>query len=275
VRPPPFDYVAPGSIDEVLDALARAGEDGKVLAGGQSLVPLLAMRLARPSVLVDVTRVAGLDAIAVDGDGWLRIGATARQRTVERSTLVRDRCPLVAEAVPLIAHPPIRSQGTVGGSLCHADPAAELPLVALVAGAELIVAGPDGTRTIPASSFFLGFLETALGPGEVLLAVRLPPVPPATGSAVVELARRHGDFAIAAVAAVAGPSSLEVWAAGVGAVPARLDVDAGAPLDHAATDATAALELADDLHGPPSWRRAVVRRLVIDAVTAARARAGA
>ena len=273
MRPPPFDYVAPGNLEEVLDALARGGEDAKVLAGGQSLIPLVAMRLARPSVLVDITRVEGLDGITVDGDGWLRVGATARQRSVERSDLVAERCPLLAEAVPLIAHPPIRSQGTIGGSLCHADPAAELPLVALAVGAELVVAGPDGTRTIPAADFFRGFLETTLAPGEVLLAVRFPPVAPGTGAAVVELARRHGDFAVAAVAAVAGPSTLEVWAAGVSTVPLRLEVDPGMSIGAAATAATMALDVGDDLHGPAAWRRTVVRRLVIDAVTSARARA--
>jgi len=276
VRPAAFAHLVPRTVDEAVAALADAGDDAKVLAGGQSLVPLLALRLARPTLLVDVTRVAGLSGIAVDPDGWLCVGAATRQRTVERSPLVAERCPLLAEAVPLIAHAAIRSQGTVGGSLCHADPAAELPLVALAAGAELVAEGPRHGRAIPAREFFTGFLETALAPDEVLVSVRLPPMPPATGTAVVELARRHGDFAVAAVAAVVGPGRLDVWVGGVAPVPVALDVDPGESLPAAAAaDAAAGLRLSDDVHGTAPWRRRVVERLVVDAVTLARARARA
>jgi CO/xanthine dehydrogenase FAD-binding subunit len=243
VRPPPFAHVAPRSVDEALAHLAEHGDEAKVLAGGQSLLPLMALRLARPAVLVDVTRVPGLDAVGVDPDGWLRIGATARQRAVERSALVAGHLPVLVEAVRHIAHVPIRTQGTVGGSLCHADPAAELPLVAVAIGAELVIAGPGGERVVPAVDFFRGFLETALGPDELLTAVRFPVVTERT--AFAELARREGDFAVAAVLAVGG----RVWATGAGTVPRELPPD----LDD--------LDLADDLHGTATWRRRVLERL--------------
>lgn len=246
MRPPPFEHVVARSVEEAVDSLREHGDDAKVLAGGQSLVPLLALRLARPSVLVDVTRVESLGGIALDADGWLRIGATTRQRAAERSALVADRCPLLAAALPHVAHAPIRTQGTIGGSLCHADPAAELPLVALALGAELVT----DRRTVPAGEFFRGFLETALAPDELLLAVRFPP---ATGPvAFAEYARREGDFAVAAVAVAGGA----VWATGAGPVARRLPDDLGA------------LDLADDLHGTGSWRRRVLERLRGEAVAA-------
>ena len=189
-----FEYAAPDSVDEAL-ALLEADEDAKVLAGGQSLVALLNMRLTYPSKLVDLRRVPGLDGVSLDGE-LLRIGAMTRQRAVERDATVAERCPLLVDALAHVAHPQIRSRGTVGGSIAHADPAAELPAVALALDATLRVAGPDGTREIPASEFFAGFLMTAVEPSEILLDVAFPTIGPRTGTACVEIARRHGDFAI-------------------------------------------------------------------------------
>ncbi len=189
-----FDYVAPASLDEAVTLLGE-DEDAKVLAGGQSLVALLNMRLTYPSKLVDLRRVPGLDGISLDGD-VVRIGAMARQATVERDATVAERCPLLVDALAHVAHPQIRSRGTVGGSIAHADPAAELPAVALALDATLRIAGPAGTREVAAADFFAGFLMTAVEQPEILLDVAFPAIGPRTGTACVEIARRHGDFAI-------------------------------------------------------------------------------
>jgi CO/xanthine dehydrogenase FAD-binding subunit len=201
MKPPRFDYLAPGSVDEAVELLARHGERAKVLAGGQSLVPLLNFRLVRPEFLVDLNRIGALVGIRED-DGHLEIGAMTRQRAVERSPLVRARCPLLADAMPLIGHFQIRNRGTVGGSLAHADPAAELPAVVAALGGELIARSARGTRRIAAREFFQGYLTTALAPDELLVGVRLPVAAPGTGTAFLEVSRRHGDFALVGVAAV-------------------------------------------------------------------------
>ncbi len=200
MKPPRFDYLAPESIDEALALLARHGEEAKVLAGGQSLVPLLNFRLVRPTYLVDLNEIAGLDRIRVE-DGRLVIGAMTRQRAVETSALVRERCPLLAEAMPQIGHVQIRNRGTVGGSLAHADPAAELPAVVTCLGGELVLRGARGQRVLTAEQFFVAYLTTAAEPAELVVEVRLPLMPQRTGSAFVEVSRRHGDFALVGVAA--------------------------------------------------------------------------
>jgi carbon-monoxide dehydrogenase medium subunit len=171
VKPPPFEYVAPRSLDEAVAALAEHGDEAKVMAGGQSLVPLLAFRLARPSVVVDVNRVAGLDGARLDGD-TLELGALTRQRDVELLPGLRERCPMIVEAVEQIGHVAIRNRGTVGGSLAHADPAAEWTALALALDAELDVYGPGGTRTLPAREFLISYFTTALQPDEVLTRIR-------------------------------------------------------------------------------------------------------
>ncbi len=204
MKPAPFDYHAPASLDEALALLAEHGFDARPLAGGQSLVPAMNFRLARPAVLVDLGRIPGLDLIEeVPGErgGGLRLGAMTRQRAAERSPLVAARAPLLAEALPFVAHPQIRNRGTVGGSLAHADPAAELPAVAVALEARFEAAGPGGRRSIAAADFFTGLMATALEPGELLVAIEIPPPPPRTGWAFTELARRHGDYALAGVAA--------------------------------------------------------------------------
>nr|WP_308207541.1 FAD binding domain-containing protein [Actinomadura madurae] len=202
MKPPPFGYHAPATLAEALDALAAA-PGGKVLAGGQSLIPLLNMRLAAPSDLVDINRVAGLDTVHV-GDGGVRVGALARHARVERSAEAAAVQPLLGQALRHVAHPVIRNRGTVVGSLAHADPAAELPAVLAVLGGTVEAASARGRRTIPAAAFFRGPLEPALEPGELAVAAFFPAAPPRTGTAFAETARRHGDYALSGVAAVVG-----------------------------------------------------------------------
>jgi len=200
MKPAPFAYHRPATLDEALVLLAEHGGEAKPLAGGQSLIPAMNFRLARPAVLVDLNRVAELGYVRAGRDG-LDIGAMTRQRAVERSDAVRSAAPLLAEAMPFIAHPQIRNRGTVGGSLAHADPAAELPAVMLALEARFRARGPQGERWIPAGEFFTGILETALGPDELLLEVAVPKSPARTGYAFAELARRRGDYALVGVAA--------------------------------------------------------------------------
>jgi carbon-monoxide dehydrogenase medium subunit len=196
MKAPPFAYVRPATLDDVLAELA--GGDGKVLAGGQSLVPVLAMRLGRPATLVDINSVAelhGFEAVA----GTLRVGAAVRQRTVERAGEARA-VPLIGMAMPFVGHRELRSRGTVVGSLAHADPAAELPAVAACLDATIEVAGPAGRRRLPAAEFFAGAMTTGAGPEEVVVAVEFPAARPGEGYGFAEIARRHGDFALAGVA---------------------------------------------------------------------------
>jgi aerobic carbon-monoxide dehydrogenase medium subunit len=199
VKPARFAYYDPSSIGEVLDLLAQHGDEAKLLAGGQSLVPLMNMRLARPANLVDLNGVAELTGLTVE-DGWLRIGAMVRQRTVERSPLVAESWPLIAEACTFIGHSQIRNRGTVGGSLAHADPAAELPAVMTALEAEFVIRGARGERTVGADDFFLTYLTTCLEPDELLVEIKVPPPPPGSRPAFREVSRRHGDFALAGAA---------------------------------------------------------------------------
>jgi carbon-monoxide dehydrogenase medium subunit len=199
MKPAPFDYVAAHSLDEAVAALAQGGADAKVLAGGQSLIPLLNFRLARPSLLVDLNRVAEL-AYVQRRERGLAVGAMARQVGVERGDGLAELQPLLVEAIGYVGHIAIRSRGTIGGSLAHADPAAELPAVAVCLDATLSVVGPRGRRTIAAEDFFVGYLTTLLEPDEILVEAYFPPLKPHTGQAWVEFARRHGDFALAGVA---------------------------------------------------------------------------
>ncbi|OFX27262.1 MAG: hypothetical protein A2Z07_12605 [Armatimonadetes bacterium RBG_16_67_12] len=197
----PFGYLAPVSRQEVLAALRRYGSDAKLLAGGQSLVPLLAMRLARPAVLVDLNRVADL-AYIKPWRGGLAIGAMTRQRAAEHDPRIRERLPLLHEAVRWVGHPQIRNRGTVGGSMAHADPAAELPAAASVLNAKFVLASARGERVVDAGGFFTGYLSTAIEPDEMLVEVRFPAMPAGAGWAFTEIARRHGDFALVGVAVI-------------------------------------------------------------------------
>ena len=255
----PFAYHRPDSVDEAVDALA--GGDAKVLAGGQSLVPVLAMRLGRPGTLVDITRLPGLDDLEVT-DGVLRIGAAVRQRTVERSEAVRA-VPLIGRAMPFVGHRELRSRGTVCGSLAHADPAAELPAVAACLDATVVLRGPRGTREVPARELVIGAMTTAAGPDELITEVRFPAAAPGDGFGFAEIARRHGDFALAGVAVHVRRSGGATLAAfGVSDRPVVRDVTAllGADPTEAglrpSTDALAdeIVDTAGDSHGSRGYR---------------------
>ena len=199
MKPPSFDYYDPTTVEETVSLLVEHQGEAKILAGGQSLMPLLNMRLARPGVVIDVNRVADLDYIQEE-QGGLIIGAMTRQRALERSELVQRLRPLLHAATLCIAHPQIRNRGTFGGSLAHADPAAEYPAVAVALDAELRAVGPNGVRTIKAGDFFTTYLTTALEPTELLTEVRLPAQQERSGWSFLEISRRHGDFALAGVA---------------------------------------------------------------------------
>jgi CO/xanthine dehydrogenase FAD-binding subunit len=271
VKPPVFDYLVPDSVDEAVKLLGELGDSAKVLAGGQSLVPLLNFRLVRPQHLVDLNGLEDLAGIRQD-DGHLVIGAMTRQRAVETSALVRERCPLLAEAVPQIGHAQIRNRGTIGGSLAHADPAAELPAVLAALGGELVVRGARGQRVLTATQFFIGYLTTALAPHELLVEIRLPVVAPRTGTAFLEVSRRHGDFALVGVAATLtlDPSGLCTASAialtGVGPIPvvaseaARVLVGAKPTpdlLEDVRRRVSTTLNPDSDLHASSDYRRHV------------------
>lgn len=277
MKPPPFLYVAPTSLDEAVAAIAEHGDDAKVLAGGQSLIPLLSLRLARPTALVDLNGVTELAAIEVNGA--VRIGAMTRHRTLERSPDVARHVPLLAAAVPYIGHAAIRTRGTIGGSLAHADPAAELPAVALALDAAFEATSTRGTRTIGAADFFAGYFTTALEPDEVLTRITFPTVAPRTGVSVQEMARRHGDFAMVAVAASVSLDGdvrialINVADRPVRATEAELAMAAGSPIDEVVALATRGLDPVSDLHASAEYRRTVAGVLVRRALTQAAERA--
>ncbi len=276
MKPAPFDYEAPETLEETLELLRQHGDDAKILAGGQSLVPAMNFRLAQPAVLVDVNGVEGLDFIRESDEG-LELGALVRQRAAERSPLVSKRCPLLREALPWVAHPQIRNRGTVGGSLAHADPAAELPAVMLALGAKVEVRSSSGARTVAAEDFSQGLFETALEPEEMLTSVRVPSAPPGTGSAFVETSRRSGDFALVGVAVLLRRSegvvdhcriallSVADQAVLAGGAMARLMGTAATPDDIREAAAIAAADDIDplgDLHASPAFRRHLAGVLV-------------
>ena len=290
MKPPAFDYAAPKTVDEAVALLTSHEGDAKILAGGQSLMPLLNMRLARPGLLVDIARVDGLDTIR-EVDGSLMIGAMTRQRAVEHSELVRSRFPLLHTAILNIAHPQNRNQGTVGGSLAHADPAAELPAIALVLDAEFRAVGPAGERRIKAADFFVTYLTTALEPTEVLTEVRFPALPPRSGWSFIELARRHGDFALTGVVARLATdgagrcSTAQIVLFGVANTPIRahtaeqllIGETCGVPLfERAGQLASQAIEEPlSDVHASADYRRDLARVLTRRALTEAASRARA
>jgi aerobic carbon-monoxide dehydrogenase medium subunit len=271
VKPPAFDYLAPTSVDETLTILAELGDRAKLLAGGQSLVPLLNFRLVRPPHLVDLNALSGLAGIS-EQDGQLVIGAMTRQRAVEISGLVSRRCPLLAEAMPQIGHVQIRNRGTIGGSLAHADPAAELPAVVAALEGELVVRSVRRRRVLKPEQFFLGYLTTATEPDEVLEEIRLPVMPKRTGSAFLEVSRRHGDFALVGVAAtitldeagVCTASALALTGVGPTPVVAREAIrslvgvkPSPAAFEDAGHRVSAALRPDSDLHASSEYRQHV------------------
>lgn len=202
MKPAPFQYYAPTTVNEALAYLAQYGYEAKALAGGQSLIPMMNFRLAKPAVLVDLNNIAELFYIQPHRDGSLRIGAMTRQRQVEHDPLIAEAAPLVHAAMPKIAYPQIRTRGTVGGSLAHADPSAELPAVSVALDAQFRLRSQKSERWVGADEFFLGFFTTALQPDELLVEIVLPPMPRHSGWSFLEVARRHHDFALVGVAAV-------------------------------------------------------------------------
>ena len=272
---PPFDYEAPRTVSEAVELLAEHQDEASVLAGGQSLIPLLALRLAHPAVLIDINGIEELSGVSA-ADGWVAIGAMTRAYVAEESETVADALPLLAAALPLIGHEAIRSRGTIGGSLAHADPAAELPAVARALDAEFVVRAQSGERVVPAAEWFEGYLTTSRDPGELLVKVRFPAAGPGTGISFQEVARRHGDFAIVGLAvslmvSEGSISDARLAFAGMSDVPVRAaeaeDLLVGERpsaelFDEAARRATDSVDPPADLHGSAEYRRKVAAALV-------------
>jgi carbon-monoxide dehydrogenase medium subunit len=284
VKPPPFDYAAPERLDEAIGLLA-GDLDAKLLAGGQSLVPLLSMRLAYPDLLVDLRRIAGLDRIS-ESDGHLVIGAMVRQLRAETSDTVAARCPLIVQALRQVAHPQIRARGTVGGSIAHADPAGELPAVAVALDARARVRGPSGERLVPAADLYRGTFTTSLAEGEIVCAVEFPVADDGAGAACVEVARRQGDYALCgAVAQVSTVDGLVAGARlalfGVADRPLRAlaaeaelcETPAGDAPGVAAAKVVEEIAFADDPQLPADYRRQIAavsaQRAIAQALEAA------
>jgi len=276
MKPPRFQYCAPRILDEALTLLDQYGEDTKVLAGGQSFVPLLNMRLAGPAYIVDINHLSELHYIESE-DGYLAIGATVRQRQVERSGMVQEMHPLLIEVIKHIGHMQIRNRGTIAGSMAHADPAAELPALLACLDGEMLAQSSHGERVIKAEEFFTGYLSTALEPGEMLTEVRFPLIAPQAGWAFMEFARRSGDYALVGAAAVVTPTpddrclSAQIAYLGIAGLPVRghavEDILIGTALDDAVLDsaAQAARTLVSDdmsdVHATVEYRRVLTAEL--------------
>ena len=282
MKPPPFEYLAADSVDAAVQALADFGGDGKIIAGGQSLLPMLNFRLLRPSVLVDINRIPDLAYVRDDGDR-IRIGPLTKHYALEISNIVATQLPVLHEAMGYVAHLAIRNRGTIGGSLSHADPAAELPMMSLLLDARLEVQSPAGRRTIEAQDFFLGALTTALEDGEMLVEVNLPKLRKGTGWAFEEVARRSGDFALACVAVTLSHddgkiSDVRIGMMGVGETPMRATeaerLLAGQRYSDAVVAAAVeairvAVEPNTDLHASSAYRRHLVGILAQRAIAKA------
>ena len=287
MKPPVFDYHAPASVDETIALLTRYGGEGKVLAGGQSLMPLLNFRLSRPAAIIDLNGIASLAYIRED-NGMIRFGAMTRQRTIEFSDVVKRRLPLLTEATALVGHLPIRTRGTIGGSIAHADPSAEYPAVLAALDGTVVVRGPRGERTLSPSELFRSYLTTSLGHDDILVEVRLPAMAPGAGFAFEEFSRRHGDFAIVGVAAMlVGDgqrcTTARLATAGAGPIPLRLrsaeeilerDGLSDAAIDGAAARAAELVEPDSDIHASAAYRRNLTRVLTGRALRRAKAKMG-
>ena len=288
MKPPRFAYHDPRSLDEALALMAQYGDEGKPLAGGQSLVPLLNFRLAHPEHLIDVNRIGALAGVRRDS-GALHIGAMTRQSTLEASRLVKDNWPLLTEALAYVAHAQIRNRGTVGGSVAHADPAAELPVAFTALDARFRARSQRGERTIDPASFFVTHLTTTLEPDELLVEIEVPPMPPRTGHAFVEYSRRHGDFALGGAAVLvtvdesgtcqraaiallsAAPTPLRATEAEAMLAGERIDEGVAA---RAAERAVADISPTGDIHGSAGYRKDLIEVMVRRALMAAAGRAG-
>ncbi|HLY65734.1 MAG TPA: xanthine dehydrogenase family protein subunit M [Chloroflexota bacterium] len=288
MKPAQFEYLAPTTIDEAVALLHQyADDDGKVLAGGQSLVPLMNFRLAKPKWLVDINGIEALDYIREEGD-WLAIGAITRERDVEKSALIAQHCPLLAEVSRWIGHVTIRNRGTLGGCIAHNDPTGEYPLAAMLLGAEVTAQGPNGSRTMPIQDFLITFLTTALEPNEVLTQVRFPKMAKITGWAFQEFARRHGDFAIVETGVMLTLDNGAVQDARIaigGAAPVAFRATAGEDvlkgekltdelIAQAAEKAGEMTEPESDIHGSAEYRTHLAKVLTRRALKEAQGRAG-
>jgi carbon-monoxide dehydrogenase medium subunit len=276
MKPPRFQYAAPRLLDEALTLLNQYGDEAKILAGGQSLVPLLNMRLAGPSYIVDINHISELHYIEPE-DGYLSIGAAVRQRQVERSALVKEQFPLLVEVVEHIGHMQIRNRGTVVGSIAHADPAAELPALLTCLDGEVLVQSANGERVIKAEEFFTGYLSTALEPGEMLTEVRFPWIPPQAGWAFMEFTRRSGDYALVGATAILTPALdgrcmvAHIAYLGIAGSPIRAraveEILIGSTLDDATLDSAAEIartvvsEDMSDVHATTEYRRVLTAEL--------------
>ncbi|HLM67394.1 MAG TPA: xanthine dehydrogenase family protein subunit M [Longimicrobium sp.] len=289
MKPAAFEYHRPDDTDQALALLAEHGYEAKLLAGGQSLVPAMNFRLAQPAVLIDLNRIRTLDYVA-QADSVLRIGAMTRQAAVERDPLAAAHAPLLVEALPFVAHAQIRNRGTVGGSIAHADPAGELGAVMLALGATVHLRGPNGMRTVPAAEFYTGLFGTALEADEMLTEVEIPSAAPGTGWAFEEISRRHGDYALAGLAAAVDVdedgrcTAARIALLGVGDAPLLAREAAAALAGQLPTDEAirAAADVASqrdvdppgDIHASPAYRRALTEVLVRRVLPRAFARAG-
>ena len=285
MKPPAFKYVAARDLDHALEVLAQAGGDAKILAGGQSLMPMLNFRLFNPAILLDINRIAGLDRIVEKSDR-LSLGALVRHRMTATDPSVAARFPVLAEAMTHVAHHTIRNRGTFAGSLCHADPAAEMPMMALLLNADIEIASATGTRRVAAREFFLGPLSTVLEPHELVTSVDLPFIDPATGWGFEEFARRHGDYALAAVAVTMSrhdglARDVRIAAMGVSDTPLRMAVAEAIMngndlrvLPDVVSAIRGAVEAGTDLHASSGYRRHLVGVLAGRAIAAAWGSAG-
>ena len=285
MKPPPFDYCCPETLEEALALLAEHGDEAKVIAGGQSLVPMLNLRALHPGVLIDINRLPGLDYIGLE-DGQLRIGALARHKAVLESAAVSEASPLMALAYPYVSHGPIRNRGTLCGNLCHNDPASEMPAVALASDAEMVLQSAGGSRTVAADDFFTGTLSTAAEANEILVEIRVQRAPAGQGAGFHEVSPRKGDFAYVAVGATLQVADgtctgARIVCAGVGDGPHRAhaaeDALTGAtPGDDAFRQAAAAaadsIDPSEDFHADADYRRDLVRSLTRRALADAASR---
>ena len=287
MKPAQFEYFNPKTVDEAVKLIDQyAEDDGKILAGGQSLVPLMNFRLARPKWLIDINGIEALDYIKEDGD-WLAIGAITRERDVERSAVMKDHCPLLQDVTRWIGHVTIRNRGTVGGSIAHNDPTAEYPLAAVLLDAKIKAKGPNGERTIPAGDFFQMYLTTSLEPNEIVTEVRFPKMAPGTGWAFQEFARRHGDFAIVESGVVVSLDNGTVKDARIaigGAGPVAFRATDGEEalkgqkltdevIEQAAEKAAAMTEPESDIHGSAEYRTHLAKVMTRRALKEAQGRA--
>ncbi len=288
MKPAPFEWHAPATLDAALALKAAHGEEARFLAGGQSLVPAMNFRVAQPAVLVDLNRVAGLDSILASADGSLRIGAMVRNARLEADATARATHPILAEALAEVAHPQIRNRGTIGGNLSHADPASEMPAVMLALGARFVLRSARGVREVEAAAFFVAPLTTALEPDEMLAEILLPALPPRTGSAFLEVARRRGDYAMMGCAAVVtldaagrcAAARLAFCSAGPTPVlaPRAADALVGSAVDEAAIAAAAAMAKEEvdpmgSVQASPAYQRHLAGVLAARALRLAKARA--